>query len=82
MAKSKSNYVPSGLAAYDDDIYSGFFMGGGWSWTTVWILRDFGKMTESQNKKIGHRKKLRIKEIPVGFRYIFENGIPDQRGRV
>jgi hypothetical protein len=45
------------------------------------ILRDFGKMAESQNKKLGHSKTLRIKEIPVGFRYKFENGIPDQRGR-
>jgi hypothetical protein len=35
-------------------------------------LMDFGKMAESQNKKIGHSKKLRIKEIPVGFRYKFE----------
>jgi hypothetical protein len=35
-------------------------------------------MAESQNKKIGHSKKLHIKEIPIGFRYKFENGIPDQ----
>jgi hypothetical protein len=45
------------LKKHYDDIYSGFFMGGGWSWTTVWILQDFGKMAESQNKKIGHSKK-------------------------
>jgi hypothetical protein len=38
-------------------------------------------MAESQNKKIYHSKKLHIKEIPVGFRYKFENGIPDKRGR-
>jgi hypothetical protein len=38
-------------------------------------------MAESQNKKIGQSKKFRIKEIPVGFRYKFENGNHDQRGR-
>jgi hypothetical protein len=45
-------------------------------------LMDFGKMAESQNNKIRPTsKKLRIKEIPVGFRYKFENGNPDKRGR-
>jgi hypothetical protein len=46
-------------------------------------LVDFVKMVESQNKYIGHSKTLRIKEIPVGvgFRYQFQNGNPDKRGR-
>jgi hypothetical protein len=46
----------------------------------VWILSISGKWRTAQNKKIGHSKKLRIREIPVGFRYKFENGNPDKRG--
>jgi hypothetical protein len=40
-----------------------------------------GKWRKTKTRKLAHSKKLRVKEIPVGFRYKFENGDPDKCGR-
>jgi hypothetical protein len=52
---------------------------GLWEGVGQWIS---GKWRKAKTRKLAHSKKLRMKEIPVEFRYKFENGDPDKRGRL
>jgi hypothetical protein len=52
-----------------------------WEGVEVGQLWISGKWRKAKTRKLADSKKLRIKEITVGFRYKFENGNPDKRRR-